>query len=46
MMLVKGLKDFIVASVDGVVVICPKDDEQLIKQMITDVKAGGAKLNI
>lgn len=46
MMLVKGLKDFIVASVDGVVVICPKDDEQSIKQMITDVKAGGAKLNI
>lgn len=45
-MLIKGLENYIVASVDGVVVICPKDDEQSIKQMISEVKAKGIKLNI
>ena len=45
-MLIKGLENYIVASVDGVVVICPKDDEQSIKQMISSVKAKGVKLDI
>lgn len=46
LMLVKGLDNFIVASVGGVVVICPRDDEQFIKQMTSDVKAKGITLDI
>ncbi len=45
-MIVKGLENFIVASVGGVVLICPKDDEQSVKQMVADVKAKGAKLGL
>lgn len=40
-MIVKGLENFIVASVGGVVLICPKDDEQSVKQMVADAKAKG-----
>lgn len=46
LMIVKGLENYIVASVGGVVVICPKDDEQSIKQMIAEVKNSGTKINI
>ncbi|MDD4820368.1 MAG: mannose-1-phosphate guanylyltransferase [Flavobacteriales bacterium] len=45
-MLVKGLENYIIADVDGVLVICPKDEEQSVKQMITDAKVKGSKLDI
>jgi mannose-1-phosphate guanylyltransferase len=45
-MLIRGLENFIVASVDGVLVICPKDEEQYVKQMITDAKQKGMSLDI
>ena len=33
-----GLKDYIVADADGVLLICPKEREQEIKRMVTDAK--------
>ena len=33
-----GLQDYIVADADGVLLICPKANEQKIKQMVTDAK--------
>ena len=33
-----GLKDYIVADAGDVLLICPKADEQRIKQMVNDVK--------
>ena len=33
-----GLKDYIVADAEDVLLICPKADEQRIKQMVNDVK--------
>lgn len=45
-MLIRGLENFIVASVDGVLVICPKDEEQHVKQMIADAKQKGVSLDI
>lgn len=34
-----GLEDFIVADAGDVLLICPKDQEQRIKQMVNDVRA-------
>lgn len=33
-----GLEDYIIADADGVLLICPKNREQKIKQMVTDAK--------
>lgn len=33
-----GLKDYIVADAGDVLLICPKSEEQRIKQMVNDVK--------
>lgn len=33
-----GLQDYIVADADGVLLICPKANEQKIKQMVTDAR--------
>jgi len=35
-----GLDDFIVVDTDDVLLICPKESEQKIKQIVTDLKAG------
>lgn len=35
---VEGLNDYIVADADGVLLICPKDHEQRIRQIVTDTK--------
>ncbi len=37
---IQGLDDFIVVDTDDVLLICPKDNEQKIKQIVTDLKAG------
>lgn len=34
----EGLKDYIIADADGVLLICPKDREQEIKRMVNDAK--------
>lgn len=36
LIVVDGLHDYIVADADGVLLICPKEREQKIKQMVTD----------
>ena len=38
LIVVDGLKDYIVADADGVLLICPKEREQEIKRMVTDAK--------
>ncbi len=38
LIVVDGLKDYIVADTDDVLLICPKAREQSIKQMVNDVK--------
>ncbi len=38
LIVVDGLQDYIVADADGVLLICPKDREQKIKQMVTDAQ--------
>ena len=40
---IAGLKDMIVAESDGVLLICPKDHEQNIRNIVTEVteKYGG-----
>lgn len=38
LIVVDGLEDYIVADAEGVLLICPKEREQRIKQMVTDVK--------
>lgn len=38
LMVVEGLKDYIVADADDVLLICPKAEEQRIKQMVNDVR--------
>ena len=35
---IHGLKDFIIAESDNIILICEKKEEQLIKQYVTDVK--------
>lgn len=42
LIVVNGLKDFIVADFDGVTMICKKNDEQKVKQFVADAKAKGA----
>ena len=37
-MVMEGLNDYIVAEADNVLLICPKSDEQRIKQFVTDTK--------
>jgi mannose-1-phosphate guanylyltransferase len=39
LVVVQGLDDFIVVESDGILLICKKQDEQEIKQMVNDVKA-------
>lgn len=38
LVVVQGLDDFIVAESDGILLICKKQDEQEIRQMVNDVK--------
>lgn len=38
LVVVKGLNDYIVADADDVLLVCPKADEQHIKQYVNDVK--------
>ena len=38
LLVVDGLKDYIVADAGDVLLICPKAEEQRIKQMVNDVK--------
>lgn len=38
LIVVDGLQDYIVADADGVLLICPKEREQKIKQMVTDAQ--------
>ena len=38
LVVVEGLKDYIVAEADNVLLICPKSEEQKIKQFVTDAK--------
>lgn len=40
LVVVHGLKNFIVAEYDGVLMICKKDDEQKVKDFVAQVKAG------
>ena len=35
---INGLKDFIVVEEEGTLLICPKSDEQHIRQIVNDVK--------
>ena len=37
--LVKGLKDYILVETDKALLLCPKADEQSIKQMLAEIKA-------
>ena len=39
LVVVNGLKDFIIVDSDNVLLICPKGDEQQIKQFVTDVSS-------
>ena len=39
LVVLQGLEDFIVVENEGVLLICKKDEEQQIKQFVTDVKA-------
>lgn len=38
LIVVDGLQDYIIADADGVLLICPKEREQKIKQMVTDAR--------
>lgn len=38
LVVMEGLNDYIVAEADNVLLICPKSDEQRIKQFVTDTK--------
>ena len=38
LIVVDGLKDYIVADAGDVLLICPKSNEQSIKQMVNDAK--------
>lgn len=38
LVVVSGMKDFIVADAGDVLLICPKSEEQKIKQMVNDVR--------
>lgn len=38
LVVIQGLKDYIVVESDGILLICKRDDEQEIKQMVTTVR--------
>ncbi|MFQ3574885.1 MAG: mannose-1-phosphate guanylyltransferase, partial [Cytophagales bacterium] len=38
LVVVKGLDNYIVAEFDGILMICPKDDEQLVKDFVNEAK--------
>lgn len=38
LVVVKGLDNYIVAEFDGVLMICPKNDEQLVKDFVSEAK--------
>ena len=38
LIVVDGLKDYIIADAGDVLLICPKSEEQRIKQMVNDAK--------
>lgn len=38
LVVVQGLKDYIIADAGDVLLICPKAEEQRIKQMVNDAK--------
>ena len=38
LVVVEGLHDYIIAEADNVLLICPKSEEQKIKQFVTDAK--------
>ena len=38
LVVIQGLEDFIVVEADGILLICKMDDEQEIRQMVTNVK--------
>ena len=38
LMVLQGLEDFILVNTDDVLMICKKDQEQRIKQFVTDVE--------
>ncbi len=38
LVVVDGLKDYIVSDAGDVLLICPKSEEQRIKQMVNDAK--------
>jgi len=40
LVVVNGLKDFIVVEEEGTLLICRKSDEQQIRQIVNDVKIG------
>lgn len=40
LVVVQGLDDYIVVESDGILLICRKQDEQEIRQMVTDVRVG------
>jgi mannose-1-phosphate guanylyltransferase len=35
---IQGLENFIVVQTDNVLLICPKDDEQQVRNLVNDVK--------
>ena len=35
---IQGLENFIVVETDNVLLICPKDDEQQVRNLVNDVK--------
>ncbi len=39
LVVVQGLNDYIIVDTDDVLLICPKEEEQKIKQIVTDLKA-------
>lgn len=39
LVVISGLDEYIVVDTDDVLLICPKEDEQKIKQIVTDLKA-------
>lgn len=43
LVVVNGLEGFIVAEFDNVLMICKKDDEQLVKQFVSDAESKGLK---
>lgn len=40
LVVIHGLEDFILVDTDDVLLLCPKEEEQRIKQIVTDLKTG------